>query len=178
MFFSRFVRAKDRTWLSAIYTVNAHCACQILIKQPLFTGRKYTNELCFRLDTLETSLFSSCLVGMENYFTLHINTTTHSKCSGRGIFMGLKCKCNVLWCKWMYLKSAKQALFSTSFWFTFGNLHCCTAFFFAVERRKIKMKEKKFYSWLGIKYEVQLFWCMFQWDFFVFRTKNHAQKCK
>lgn len=127
--FSRFVRAKDRTWLSAIYTVNAHCACQILIKQPLFTGRKYTNELCFRLDTLKTSLFSSCLVGMENYFTLHINTTTHSKCSGRAFFMGLKCKCNVLWCKWMYLKSAKQALFSTSFWFTFGNLHCCTALF-------------------------------------------------
>lgn len=68
-------------------------------------------------------------VSLENYFTLHINTTTHSKCSGRAFFMGLKCKCNVLWCKWMYLKSAKQALFSTSFWFTFGNLHCCTALF-------------------------------------------------
>lgn len=75
----------------------------------------------------------------------------------KSLFHGLKMQVQCTLMQMDVLKVGKTSTFFHILLIYIRQLTLLHGAFFAVERHKIKMKEKKFYSWLGIKYEVQLF---------------------
>lgn len=95
------------------FVVNARCACQYLIKQPLFTwGTKW-----IVLKARRTKL-SSTFFPIKHSFTLQIEQKIQNR-----VFVGLNTDS-------MYLITKKNMHFLTSHWFAFGyNFHYWSLFF-------------------------------------------------